>query len=701
LIDRPYGTWPSPITAASVAAQSVRLSSVTLDGEDIYWLEGRPSEGGRSVLVRRRADGVIEDVTPPPFNVRTRVHEYGGGAYLVDRGTVWFSNFADQRVYTVGRGQKAPPQSGPKGPALQALTPEGAWFYADFCRDRVRQRVIAVREDHTDTSREAVTTLVAISDAGNVSVIASGRDFYASPRLSPDGTRLAWLCWDHPQMPWDGAELWVADVSADGTLSGASHVAGSAQESAFQPGWLADGSLIVASDRTGWWQLYRVMPGPTAVALRALARTPDPWRRWKGPGLHVGAGFSRHVTPRPLLHQAPEGSEFGRPLWVFGMAVWAEAAPGTLVTAWAVKGVWHLGVVDVAAGTLRHLDSGLDPQDWLAASGSHAYVIAASPRRPPMLARISLRDGTVEAIKESSPASVDEGYISAAESIEFATKDADVAHAFYYAPRNRDAECRSELPPLVAISHGGPTAAAARTFDVRIQYWTSRGFAVVDVNYGGSTGYGRRYRERLRGQWGHVDVDDMIDAVIHLVDAGKADPNRLIIRGGSAGGYTTLAALTFHSGVFKAGASYYGVSDLELLARDTHKFEARYLDSLVGPYPAMADEYRRRSPIHSTDLLASALIFFQGLDDRVVPPNQSEGMADTVRRKGLPVAYVAFEGEQHGFRKAENIVRSLEMELHFYAAVFGFVPADGVTVDVLKARNSHEWSSFPNGLDNL
>jgi dipeptidyl aminopeptidase/acylaminoacyl peptidase len=651
MVNSPYGTWPSPISAAAVAAQSVRLSSVVLDGEDVYWLEGRPSEGGRSVLVRRRADGVLEDVTPMPFNVRTRVHEYGGGAYLVDRGTAWFSNFADQRIYQVRL--KPDPTSIPT-----PVTPAGAWFYADFCRDCGRRRLIAVREDHSDASREAITTLVAISDDGDVVVIASGRDFYATPRVSPDGTHLSWLCWDHPQMPWDGTELWVADIAPDGTLAGATRVAGGVQESIFQPGWLSDSSLVFADDRSGWWQLYRcAMPG------------------LKSPGLQeIRAGFGGHVTP--LLRESPPESEFGRPLWVFGSAVWAEAAPGTIVATWALKGVWHLGVIDVDAGTLRDLEPGFDPQDWLAASPSHAYLIAGSPRRAPALVRVSLHDPAVDVITESAPATMDAADVSEAQAIECPGAGGAIAHAFYYPPRNKDVECRTGLPPLVAISHGGPTAAATRTFDVRIQYWTTRGFAVVDVNYGGSTGYGRQYRERLRGEWGHVDVDDMIHAVTHLVNAGKADPDRLIIRGGSAGGYTTLAALTFHPGVFKAGASYYGVSDLELLARDTHKFEARYLDSLVGPYPAMADEYRKRSPIHATDKLACALIFFQGLDDRVVPPNQSEGMAETVRRKGLPVAYVAFEGEQHGFRKADNIVRSLEAELYFYATVFGFRPAD-------------------------
>jgi dipeptidyl aminopeptidase/acylaminoacyl peptidase len=655
---------------------------VALDGDDIYWLEGRPAEGGRNVLVRRTPDGAIADVTPPPFNVRTRVHEYGGGAYLVDRGVVWFSNFADQRVYRLDSGTTAP----------QALTREGAWFYADFSFDRARQRLIAVREDHTSAfakasagqveGKEAVTALVAIAADGGTRVLAQGRDFYSTPRISPDGSALAWICWDHPHMPWDGTELWVARFDDAGDLTAPMRLAGGPKESIYQPGWSPDGAIVFASDRTGWWRFYR-------------ADTPQ-------------------AAIRPLLADAPTDSEFGRPQWTFGTATWAFAGESRAVVSFTRRGVWHLAVVDARTGAHRILDVGLDPQEWMAATVSHAFVIAASPQRTAALVRVGLDDGVVDVIKESSETQFDEAVLSVAEAIEFPTTGGRTAHAFYYAPRNAavDAGPRRGLsavalaevegqsgtggipttgglkasgyrsyqsaPPLIAIGHGGPTASASRALDPRIQFWTSRGFAVVDVNYGGSAGYGREYRERLRGEWGHVDVDDMVHAAQHLAATGRADSERLVIRGGSAGGYTTLAALTFRPGVFKGGASYYGVSDLEALARDTHKFEARYLDSLVGPYPAAADEYRRRSPIHATDRLACALIFFQGLEDRVVPPNQSEMMADAVRRKGLPVAYVAFAGEQHGFRKAETIVRSLEAELYFYAAIFGFTPAGSI-----------------------
>ena len=644
---QPYGTWRSPIDARLVAAQGLRLSAVSVDGADVYWVEGRPAEGGRNVLVRRRTDGRIEDVTPAPFNVRTRVHEYGGGAYVVAGGDVVFSNFSDQRLYRMRTGE-----------APMALTPEGHWFYADAVVDRRRGRLICVREDHTIAGREPVNTLVAVPLHGAPSPgtpIASGYDFYSTPRLSPDGARLAWICWRHPQMPWDGTELWTANVTADGALHAETRIAGGPSESIYQPGWSPDGVLHFASDRDGWWRLYR----------------------WTG------------VRIEPVLAQPPADTEFGRPQWVFGAATWASADASRMVVALTRAGHWSLGTIDVAAGTLAQLAPGIEPHDWMTATASHALVVGASASAPDAVMSVNLTDGHVETLRVSSNATLDSAYISAAETITFPTAGARHAHAFYYAPRH--AECQPlprERPPLIVISHGGPTTATIATFDLRIQFWTTRGFAVVDVNYGGSSGYGRAYRDRLHGEWGIVDVEDVVHAARHLVHQGRADPDRLIIRGGSAGGYTTLAALAFRPGVFKAGASYYGICDLEVLARDTHKFEARYLESLVGPYPAARDVYRERSPIHAVDRLSCALILFQGLEDRVVPPNQSEMMAEAVRAKGLPVAYVPFDGEQHGFRKAETIVRSLEAELFFYGAVFGFEPAghiEPVAIDNLRA----------------
>ena len=640
---RPYGTWPSPITAQVVASQGLRLGAASLEGADVYWLEGRPDEGGRVVLVRRAPGGTVADVVPPGFNVRTRVHEYGGGAYVVARGRAWFTNFGDQRIYEV---ETAPAARG----APRAITPEGRWCYADLIVDLPRRRLLCVREDHTDPSREPVNTLVSIpldGPPGPGDVIASGSDFYSTPRLRPDGGALAWLEWRHPQMPWDGTELWVADIADDGALVNSQRVAGGPGESIYQPGWSPDGTLHFVSDREGWWRIYRL---------------------------------ERATVPAAVIPDAPGDAEFGRPHWIFGTATWAFSTPSRMVVSFVRAGRWRLGTVDVAAGALTEIAADLEPGEWLAADATHAVLIAASTTRPDAVMRIDLQTGGCETLRRSSSVDLDPAFVSVPEAFEFRSGSGDAtAHAFYYPPTHGACTpAPGERPPLITISHGGPTTAARAAFDLKIQFWTSRGFAVVDVNYGGSTGYGRAYRERLLGRWGIVDVLDTVSAARHLADRGKADPDRLAIRGGSAGGYTTLAALTFRPGVFKAGASHYGISDLEVLARDTHKFESRYMDSLVGPYPDRRDVYRARSPIHFIDRLCCALILFQGLDDPVVPPNQSAMMAEAVREKGLPVAYLAFEGEQHGFRRAETIVRSLEAELYFYGVVFGFTPADSV-----------------------
>jgi dipeptidyl aminopeptidase/acylaminoacyl peptidase len=570
--------------------------------------------------------------------------------YVVSGGEVYFSNFADQRIYKVGEAGQDPPQ---------AVTPEGEWFYADAVVDGARRRLICVREDHTQAEREPVNALVSIPldaapSAGDV--LASGYDFYSTPRLSPDGSRLAWLCWRHPQMPWDGTELWVADVAASGTLANATHVAGGDAESIYQPGWAPDGALYFVSDRDGWWRLYR----------------------------SEGSGV------RAVLRDPPSQTEFGRPQWIFGSATWAFAGPSRLVVSYTTRGRWHLAMIDTEAGTLVDVPTDFEPREWLTATPTHAIAVAGTATAADAVVCIRLDTGEAEMLQAASAQAADARFVSVPEAIEFPTGSGGTAHAFYYAPHSADeapadAEAPADVeapagdrPPLIVISHGGPTTAASAAFDLRAQFWTSRGFAVVDVNYGGSSGFGRPYRQRLNGSWGIVDVEDCVNAARHLVRRGKADPDRLIIRGGSAGGYTTLAALAFHPDVFKAGASYYGVSDVEVLAQDTHKFESRYLDTLIGPYPAAADVYRARSPIHFVDQLSCALILFQGLEDRIVPPNQSQMMADAVRAKGLPVAYLTFEGEQHGFRKAETIVRCLEAELSFYGAVFGFTPADAI-----------------------
>ena len=619
-----YGFWKSPFTSDSVVKESVRLGEPALDGGDIYWLEGRPAEKGRSVLVRRNPDGSCDDVSPVPFNVRTRVHEYGGGAYAVDRGTVFFSNFSDQRICKISPGSEPEP-----------LTPERPWRYADAAVDCGRGRLTAVREDHSDPSREPVNAIVTVPFQPNAeqNVLVSGADFYSNPRLSPDGRRLCWVEWRHPNMPWDGSELWAAEFAADGSLAARRKVAGGPEESIFQPEWSPSGELFFVSDRSGFWNLYRDTPsGPAAV------------------------------------HEIE--AEFGLPHWVFRMSTYGFTGDGRLICAYARAGAWNLALIDPAAGGLDPIETPYTDIDGLQAAGNTAVFRGASPSEPAAIVRLNVESGETERLRSAATLADDlRPYLSSPQSISFPTAGGQAAHAFYYPPHNPDfAAPQDEKPPLIVISHGGPTSAASNALSLAKQYWTSRGFAIVDVNYSGSSGYGREYRKRLNGNWGIADVDDCTNAALYLAGQGLVDRGRLIVKGGSAGGYTTMACLAFRD-VFAAGASYYGVSDLEALARDTHKFESRYLDSLVGPYPEARDAYVERSPIHAADKLSAPIIFFQGSEDRVVPPSQTETMVEALRTKGTPAAYLLFAGEQHGFRNGDNVKRALDAELYFYAAI--------------------------------
>jgi len=628
----PYGSWKSPITSDLIVAETVGLGGTAFDGDDVYWMELRPKEGGRLAVVRRTPDGKTADLTPAPFNARTRVHEYGGRAYAAADGVVYFSNFADQRLYRQDPGSQPRP-----------ITPEAELRYADYVVDQGRNLLFCVREDHRGPG-EAVNTLATVKCGGDENggqVLVSGNNFYSSPRLSPDGSRLAWLTWNHPNMPWDGTELWLGEVNADGSLSRMERVAGGPQESIFQPEWSPDGGLYFISDRTGWWNLYRSKNG----SIESLC---------------------------------PMEAEFGEPQWGFGMSTYAFESTGRIICCYTQRGRYHLASLNTATLKLEEISTPYTDLTSVRAAPGRALFMAGSPTEPWSVVLLNSATLHLEVLRRSSTVQVDPGYLSIPQEIEFPTEGGRTAYAFFYAPRNRDyAAPEGEKPPLLVLSHGGPTAAVSGVFNPGIQYWTSRGIAVLDVNYGGSTGYGRAYRQRLNGQWGVVDVDDCVNGAKYLAGRGAVDENRLIIRGGSAGGYTTLAALTFRS-VFKAGASYFGISDLEALAKDTHKFESRYLDSMIGPYPARRDLYLERSPIHFTRRLACPIILFQGLEDKVVPPNQSRKMFEAARAKELPTAYVEFEGEQHGFRKAENIKRALDGELYFYAKIFKFELADAV-----------------------
>ena len=531
----PYGSWKSPITSDLIVSAVVGLGQVVLDGDDIYWIEQRPTEGGRNVVVQRTPDGRTIERTPAPFNARTRVHEYGGGAFCVHNGTLYFSNFTDQQLYR----QEA-------DAAPQPLTQEENLRYADGVIDPARGRLICIREDHRQEGQEAVNTVVSIDLAsGDTQVVVSGNDFYSSPRLSPDGTRLAWLTWTHPNMPWDGTELWTGELQADGSLGHAFKVSGGKDESLFQPAWSPDGILYFVSDRTDWWNLYRFQNGQI----------------------------------EPLCEKT---AEFGLPHWAFDMSTYAFASAERIICTYTENGTWHLASLDTQTKLLKEISTPYTSISGIHVSSSTLVFSAGSPTEAASIVQLDLDSQQIAVLRRSSDLALDEGYVSRPQAIEFPTEQGRTAHALFYPPCNQDyAAPADERPPLLVKSHGGPTAAAGSTLSLGIQYWTSRGVAVLDVNYGGSTGYGRTYRQRLNGQWGIVDVDDCANSARYLVERGEVDGKRLAVTGESAGGYTTLCALTFRD-VFGAGASHYGISDLEVLARDTHKFESRYLDSIVG-----------------------------------------------------------------------------------------------------------------------
>jgi dipeptidyl aminopeptidase/acylaminoacyl peptidase len=630
-VSAPFGSWKSPVTTQLIVGETIRLGQPAIGAEGIFWTEGRPQEKGRNVLVRYSADGRIDDVSAAPFNVRSLVHEYGGGAFAIGaQGGIFFSHFDDQRLYRI-RSDGQP----------EALTEAGEVRYADAIV-AAHHRLIAVMEDHGAGAAEPVNSLVSIDlTSGARMLLVGGHDFFSSPVLSPDARELAWLTWDHPDMPWDGTELWLADVAADGSLSTPRKIAGGREESLFQPAWSPAGELHVVSDRSGWWNLYCLRAGKLEA-----------------------------------LHSME--AEFGKPQWVFGMRTYGFDTAGRIVCLYEQDGDTHLAILDVERGQFDEIEVPFRAMRDLYVYGNQAVLIGSSPSADEAIVALDLEHRTHQVLRSASRAQADPAYVSIAEAIHYPTEGGAFAHALFYAPTNADfTGPEGALPPLLVISHGGPTSSTHAGFKWSIQYWTSRGFAVVDVNYGGSSGYGRPYRQRLNRQWGVVDVDDSVNAARYLIGRGLVNPDKVAIRGGSAGGYTTLSALTFRS-FFKAGASHYGIGDLEALARDTHKFESRYLFGLIGDYPAEQALYRARSPVNFTDQLSSAMILFQGAEDKAVPPNQAEAMYQAVRAKGLPVAYLLFPNEQHGFRRAENISRSFEAELYFYGKIFGYEPADAI-----------------------
>ncbi len=639
----PFGSWASPIAPATVARAGRRLAfpAIAADGA-VWWAEGRPEEGGRVCLMRRGEGGEPERVTAEGVNVRTRVHEYGGGAWcLVGADLVIFVDFDDQRLYRRRLGAEPV--------AISPEPPEpGAVRYADMRPTPDGDGVVCVRE--RDAEPEPVNEIVSLplDGSGEPQVLASGRDFYSYPRISPDGIWLAWTCWDHPNMPWDGTELWVAPLGDTGEER---LVAGGREESVFQPEWGPEGRLHFVSDRDGWWNLYR-------------AREP-------------GAELSGEEGP--LVQLTDQHADHAHPQWLFGGATYAFLRSGAVVCVRTESAEERLFLLQPEGWEPTDLELPFTSFGYpaLSARGERVAFAAASPEAEAAVVVHDFGSGETEVARASSEDPVDLAYVSRPRAIEFPTGDGEVAYGFYYPPTNPEFEPPGgEAPPLIVESHGGPTSHATPALDREFLYWTSRGIGVVDVNYRGSSGYGREYRNKLRGTWGVVDNEDCLSAALYLADEGLADRDRLAIRGGSAGGYATLCALTFHDG-FAAGASYFGVADAEALATDTHKFESHYLDLLIGPYPEQAELYRERSPIHHVESLRSPVILFQGLEDKIVPPNQAETMAAALERNGVPYAYLPFEGEEHGFRKAETNIRCLEAELHFYGRIMGFEPAGG------------------------
>lgn len=626
----PYGTWRSPITPDLLVQEVVGLGYPSATGSTLWWVEARPSEAGRQALVRRGPDETAEDVLPEGMSARTLVHEYGGLCHALHGERIFFSNFSDQRIYVLNGGN------------ARAITPECTaqqLRYADFCPTPDGRWLICVRERHL--SGEVLNDIVAVptDGAGKPRVLAQGHDFFAAPRVDPSGRRLAWLSWDHPRMPWDGTELSEAGVDSgdDFTVGPVRTVAGGPAESITQPRYSPAGVLHYISDRSGWWNIYP-------------------------------AGAQQPLSPKD--------AEFSGPDWMFGQSTYTFLPDGSLVAVWSEDGLDHLGVLPPGAQELQEIPTGYSSIDAIAPAAGGIIAVAGSAARSPAVVTISIPQGQVEVVKSSRRTSIPDGYLSAPRPVVFPTANGLTAHALFYPPGNADYTAPAdEKPPLLVMSHGGPTGATSSTLNYKIQYWTSRGIAVVDVDYGGSTGYGRAYRERLKGSWGVVDVDDCVNAARWLAEQGEVDGGRLMIRGGSAGGFTTLCALTFHD-LFACGASLYGVADAGALAEDTHKFESRYLDGLIGPWPEARGVYESRSPIFHTDRLRTPLILFQGLEDKIVPPEQSQMMADALSRHGIPHAYIAYEDEQHGFRKAENIKRTAEAELSFYAQILGFEPAD-------------------------
>lgn len=628
-----FGSWESPITTDLMLSDSVGLGEISIFEDAIYWIEMRPQESGRYVVVKQTPDGQQIDVIPPDFNARSRVHEYGGGSYLVTEQGLVFTNFSDQALYLIDSNNDC-----------HKLTKQRDCRYADMVYDQNHDRLICVREDHSDKAKEAVNTVVAVplKGDGDEKCLVEGADFYSNPRISHDGKQLCWISWQHPNMPWDNTSLFIAHINSAGLLEQQNLVAGgNKNEAVCQPSWSPDGDLYFVSDRNNWWNLYRQTDNGIECLIELEA-------------------------------------EFAVPQWSFRNCNYDFIDKESVLAIYRQQGLAYIGLINLSEKTLETLSLPYTDIESLVCNQNTTYFLAASPTEFSSVIEYDIKQRDYSVLRKANSLSLDQDYITIGEALSFPVDKENKAYAFFYRPKNKGfIGLDDEKPPLIVISHGGPTGESHNGLKMVAQFFTSRGFAVLDVNYGGSSGHGRAYRQRLNGEWGIVDVNDCSQAARYVADQGWVDIERLAIRGGSAGGFTTLAALAF-TDVFKAGASHYGVSDLEALAKETHKFESRYLDSLIGAYPEEQELYKARSPVNAVDKLSCPVIFFQGLEDKIVLPNQAEMMVDALKEKGIPVAYLAYEGEQHGFRQAKNIKRTLEAELYFYSTVFNFECADKI-----------------------
>ena len=631
---KPYGTWKSPITGELIAGKTVSLNPLKIENNNFYWLESRPSESGR-VVVMRQSEGKTEALTPLGFNVRSRVHEYGGGAALITNGTIYFVDYDTQQIFCQ-KPNKIP----------YAITKSINSRFSDMEFDCVRNRLICVQEDHSKDG-EPLNKLVAVNlRSGIIEILDDEHDFVSSPRIDKKCNNLAWLTWDHPNMPWDGSTLWTSELSANGLLKKKKIVAGSYEESIFQPEWIDKEKLIFVSDRSNWWNLYE-------------------------------------YTDQNILSIYLDDAEYGLPQWAFGMSTYGITGDNSIIAARNQGGLCQLGII--RNSNFEVIDLPYTDFVNICVNKNKVMFVGSSSTEVPQLVCLDISSGDYEVLRYSSKVIIDTGYISEAIQLQFSTSEESISHAFYYKPKNLEyVASANELPPLIVRGHGGPTGFSSASLNLSIQFWTSRGFAVLDVNYRGSSGFGSKYRKALNGKWGVSDVDDMVNGALYLVKKGKVDKKRLIIRGGSAGGYTALAALTFRS-LFSAGASHYGIGDLMSLSRDTHKFESRYLDTIIGKLPENENKYLERSPINYINQLRCPVIFLQGVDDKVVPPSQAESMVRALKSGGVPVSYLSFEGEGHGFRKDINIEKALIAELTFYGRIFNFEP-DNV-LENLKIHN--------------